>query len=547
MECCDYDLSVLLEHFQDKGVRVTDEVAGLWFTQIAGATAHLHAAKVLHRDLKPPNIFVKQISERKQGETINLKLGDFGLAATLEPSERKTCVGTLAYLAPEMLVRSEYSEGVDVWGLGCVMLEVLTLNFLWEQQGVLAAMVKEKPVTAASIRGGKGLRLSHLVAQCLAYDPTVRPRAKELQAKLNLLPTSSRPLDFEPLRLQGPISPEVYLAKNRETIGGLNNDRGRVDASEVMGWAEEVKVWALNLLNGGGPSSFLSTSHPTSLSASGSVPPGSAPSTLKATSAKPKKQAKPLTQAELNPTKSASSSGPEPSGLPKQSGPPSARLDPGQAKGDCSTVTPAAQPLRFAGANSAVKSKGVVSQPIVESTESPISSPKSVEVLKAIKKAISKGAPAYNQGEVKKCYQIYKETAEKVMRSANKCQQLLLIKGLVKAKASRDLDQGAWALRHAFDAILDGKATAEASLHTTDLEAVRVLLLRATPCASAPVSSKVVDKIRAAIQKGVPLFNSGMKRACADVYLGCLQDIQGMLGDMDRRLVAITLTHAMNW
>ncbi|KAM9354924.1 serine/threonine-protein kinase Nek2-like [Pholidichthys leucotaenia] len=79
-------------------------------------------ATVLHRDLKPANIFL----DVEQ----NVKLGDFGLARTLnhDTSFAKTFVGTPYYMSPEQINRVPYNEKSDIWSLGCLLYELCTLS-----------------------------------------------------------------------------------------------------------------------------------------------------------------------------------------------------------------------------------------------------------------------------------------------------------------------------------------------------------------------------------------------------------------------------------
>ncbi len=82
--------------------------------------AHLHAHWIVHRDLKTSNLLLNN-----QGQ---VQVADFGLARRLGPqSERLTpVVVTLWYRAPELLLGcQEYSAGVDVWSVGCILAELL--------------------------------------------------------------------------------------------------------------------------------------------------------------------------------------------------------------------------------------------------------------------------------------------------------------------------------------------------------------------------------------------------------------------------------------
>jgi serine/threonine protein kinase len=106
--------------------------------QMCSAIAYLHAHKVVHRDLKPQNIFM--MNEE------SLRVGDFGLAQTIERGKRTSQVGTPCYMAPEVLHHDAYAETVDIWGLGCIGLEAVTLDFLWERKGMLAAQVLTDPI-----------------------------------------------------------------------------------------------------------------------------------------------------------------------------------------------------------------------------------------------------------------------------------------------------------------------------------------------------------------------------------------------------------------
>ncbi|SBS87284.1 mitogen-activated protein kinase 1, putative [Plasmodium ovale] len=94
--------------------------------QLLRALKYIHSGLLLHRDIKPSNILVNS--------ECHIKVGDFGLARSIsnEINENKIpvltdYVATRWYRAPEILLGStNYTEGVDMWSLGCIMAELLT-------------------------------------------------------------------------------------------------------------------------------------------------------------------------------------------------------------------------------------------------------------------------------------------------------------------------------------------------------------------------------------------------------------------------------------
>ncbi|XP_068085593.1 serine/threonine-protein kinase Nek9 [Anabrus simplex] len=92
------------------------------FTQIMLALRHIHSNNVVHRDLTTKNIFLC-------GKKHIIKVGDFGLSKILESrSKASSVVGTPNYLSPELCEGQEYNQKCDMWALGCVLYEMLTLN-----------------------------------------------------------------------------------------------------------------------------------------------------------------------------------------------------------------------------------------------------------------------------------------------------------------------------------------------------------------------------------------------------------------------------------
>jgi len=90
--------------------------------QVCEAIAFMHDSKICHRDLKPQNILLDR--------SFRIKLADFGFAKSFVKKEQKISMkshlGTPGYMAPEISLRQEYTEKVDVFALGVVLFVCLS-------------------------------------------------------------------------------------------------------------------------------------------------------------------------------------------------------------------------------------------------------------------------------------------------------------------------------------------------------------------------------------------------------------------------------------
>jgi len=178
MEYCEGgDLAHYLIAFKRHNMIVDPDRVLKWMQQMCSAIAYMHAHKVVHRDMKPQNIFMMNED--------SLRVGDFGLAQTIERGKRTSQVGTPCYMAPEVLQHDAYAESVDVWGLGCIGLEAVTLEFLWERKGMLAAHVVTNPIEASNMSPEYPASLRECIARCLIHAHAKRPSAALLEGALH--------------------------------------------------------------------------------------------------------------------------------------------------------------------------------------------------------------------------------------------------------------------------------------------------------------------------------------------------------------------------
>ena len=86
------------------------------------ALKYLHTNNIIHRDIKSANIFID--------ENNNIKLGDFGTIKIMKNymMYATTQIGTPYYMGPEIYKCLRYTSKCDIWALGCVLYEMMTLT-----------------------------------------------------------------------------------------------------------------------------------------------------------------------------------------------------------------------------------------------------------------------------------------------------------------------------------------------------------------------------------------------------------------------------------
>ena len=135
--------------------------------EVARGLAHAHGAGVLHRDLKPGNVFLTRGG--------GVKVLDFGLARILGASGVRGS-GTPAYMAPEQWRGEPEDERTDVFALGVMLHEMLAGGRPFEATGDRSAVLDPGPPPPLLRAAGVPKELSALVARALSKDPAERPR-----------------------------------------------------------------------------------------------------------------------------------------------------------------------------------------------------------------------------------------------------------------------------------------------------------------------------------------------------------------------------------
>jgi len=150
-----------------------ESLAKVYIRQILEGLAYLHSQDVLHRDIKGANILITK--------TGICKLADFGTSIMLDVvTKHYSCVGTPYWMAPEVLDMSGATQAVDIWSLGCTLIELLTGKPPYFDLGPMAAMFRISEDAHPPIPENITEQLEHFLHCCLQKDPELRCSAKEL-------------------------------------------------------------------------------------------------------------------------------------------------------------------------------------------------------------------------------------------------------------------------------------------------------------------------------------------------------------------------------
>jgi serine/threonine-protein kinase len=167
--------------------------------QACAGLQHAHDAGLVHRDVKPANLLV-----RDDGV---LKIADFGIARAAESTRHTqagTLLGTAAYLAPEQIAGEDATPAADLYSLGAVLYELLAGRppYSFSSLADLAAKQSEGVVEpVGDLAPDVPRELEAAVMHALAHDPRFRPEsAAELARELEGTALGPQPVDTLPPR-----------------------------------------------------------------------------------------------------------------------------------------------------------------------------------------------------------------------------------------------------------------------------------------------------------------------------------------------------------
>lgn len=154
--------------------------------EVASAVAYLHSMEIMHRDIKPDNVFLIDTTWQSDNVTGHrmlptVKLGDLGLARSMAnaPAKMTNCVGTMLYMAPENLAACDYGKPADVFSIAILANELVLCERPYSERMSQNGKENMAMMTLLVMQGVRPRLCNHAVAQefvvpCWNTDPLQR-------------------------------------------------------------------------------------------------------------------------------------------------------------------------------------------------------------------------------------------------------------------------------------------------------------------------------------------------------------------------------------
>ncbi|XP_048190424.1 serine/threonine-protein kinase Nek11 [Perognathus longimembris pacificus] len=171
--CEGRDLDYKIQEYKEVGKVFPENQIVEWFIQLLLGVDYMHERRILHRDLKSKNIFLKNNL---------LKIGDFGVSRLLVGScdLATTFAGTPHYMSPEALTHQGYNTKSDIWSLACILYEMCCMNHAFAGSNFLSVVLKIVEGDTPSLPERYPRKLNSIMESMLNKSPSLRPSAIEI-------------------------------------------------------------------------------------------------------------------------------------------------------------------------------------------------------------------------------------------------------------------------------------------------------------------------------------------------------------------------------
>ncbi|KAL6081563.1 hypothetical protein STEG23_000584, partial [Scotinomys teguina] len=171
--CEGRDLDYKIQEYKEAGKIFPENQIVEWFIQLLLGVDYMHERRILHRDLKSKNIFLKNNQ---------LKIGDFGVSRLLMGSCElaTTLTGTPYYMSPEALKHQGCDAKSDIWSLACILYEMCCMDHAFAGSNFLSVVLNIVEGNTPSLPERYPRELNSIMTRMLNKSPSLRPSAAEV-------------------------------------------------------------------------------------------------------------------------------------------------------------------------------------------------------------------------------------------------------------------------------------------------------------------------------------------------------------------------------
>uniref|UniRef100_A0A8D2Q933 Serine/threonine-protein kinase Nek11 n=1 Tax=Varanus komodoensis TaxID=61221 RepID=A0A8D2Q933_VARKO len=229
--CEGRDLDFKIQEYKATGNTFSESQIIEWFIQLLLGVNYMHERRILHRDLKAKNIFLKN----------NLvKIGDFGVSRLLMGScdLATTFTGTPFYMSPEALQHQGYNTKSDIWSLGCILYEMCCLDHVFAGHNFLSVVLKIVESETPSLPDTYARELDALLHSMLSKDPSLRPSAAEILH----VPYIDHQLQIMKYKFTNMTRKDCILESQEEAIDIMNAVQKKIHLQTLKALSEVQKM-----------------------------------------------------------------------------------------------------------------------------------------------------------------------------------------------------------------------------------------------------------------------------------------------------------------
>lgn len=204
--------------------------------QLFSALEFIHEHKIVHRDIKPLNIFLDRNN--------NIKVGDFGVSKFLDPNNdlRKTKVGTPLYIAPEVVQHFPYDSRADIWSAGCALYYIIMQRVPFYSENVISLGFLIVNKDHDPLPESYSKELKDLIDACMQKQAEKRPSASSILYKYSYKFGNHINRSKESKKNQSMVQMKEQMDLAKRNDSQLMGKQGMLSAQKIKSQSQRLQL-----------------------------------------------------------------------------------------------------------------------------------------------------------------------------------------------------------------------------------------------------------------------------------------------------------------